>query len=454
MNSRKLVSLTLVIVSLLILLVAPRCAPATKAPPVETPTLKEEPTEKPAEKVKIVHWSMFSPGEPLQLVLEQATKDFMQENPDIEVEVKWAGRVVLPETQSAIAAGTQVDIVDMADDYVYSALVVTGLAYPLDEYLDEKAYDSDKAWKDTFLPGTLDFGKGPDGKHYIIPRDYYISAYFYNKGMLDELGLHPDPVNTTWDEFVNILDTIKTKKNIAPISIDGTLSYFNNWYPYYFSLRLAGKDAVNEAAYDKTGEKWGQPEFLKAAEMVRWLTDNGYFQEGYEASVWPACQTLWVNGETAMVFVGAWLPNEMSQQIPEGFDIDLFAFPTIEGGKGNEWQEHWSNGYAVLKATKHPEAAAKYLKYITSLKIAQRIVDLGTPMALVDAPAPKFLDNEYTILKGKSLMTQRDGLRRDITEWFETVYNVCADKLIARQLSPEEYVACMKTESSAYWARK
>ena len=43
-----------------------------------------------AQKAKIVYYSMFSEGEPLQQVLEKATQDFMEENPNIEVESVWA----------------------------------------------------------------------------------------------------------------------------------------------------------------------------------------------------------------------------------------------------------------------------------------------------------------------------------------------------------------------------
>ena len=65
-----------------------------------------------AQKAKIVYYSMFSEGEPLQQVLEKATQDFMAENPNIEVESVWAGRQNLTQLQSVLAAGDQVDLVD------------------------------------------------------------------------------------------------------------------------------------------------------------------------------------------------------------------------------------------------------------------------------------------------------------------------------------------------------
>ena len=454
MSSRKFVLLTLVIASLLLSLVATQCAPATTAPPAEKPTAEEKPTEKPAEKVKIVYWSMFSEGEPLQRILKQATEDFMEENPDIEVEVNWAGRQVLTQLQSAIAAGTQVDIVDHSDDRVYNAIVVNDLALPLDKYLDEKAYDSDKAWKDTFAPGALDLGKGPDGKIYMIPRDDYISGFFYNVKMLKELGIEPDPTDMTWPELVDIWETIKTEMpDVAPLGADANIDFYNNYWMSYLSIRLAGKDAFREAAYDKTGEKWGEPEFLQAAQMIRELQDRGYFQKGFEGSVWPAAQVQWVHSEIAMILLGAWLPKEMSDQTPEGFEISMFAFPKLEGGKGNEWVEHWANTYGVLKDCKYPDAAAKYLKYILSKKVGTVIAGAGTPVPLIGVPVPPALVNQFKILGESKTMPARAGLNTEIPEYMTNVFNVCDDQFFQMQIGPEEFIECLKTESKTFWAK-
>ncbi len=449
---------TLLITSLMVVgLIAAQCAPATPAPPAEEP--KEEGAKEEAvpagEKVKIVHWSMFSEGEPLQQLLDQATKDFMAENPDIEVEVKWAGRQVLTQLQSAIAAGTPVDIVDHSDDRVYNAIVVNDLALPMDKYLEEKAYDSDVAWKDTFVPGALEIGKAPDGQTYLIPRDDYISAFFYNVKMLDGMGIQPKASGMTWDEFTSMLETIKSKDpKVSPLGADGNVPFYNNWWFTYLSIRLAGKDAFYEAAYDKSGEKWGAPEFLKAAQMIRDLQDKGYFQKGFEGSVWPAAQVQWVNSEIAMLFCGAWLPTEMEPQMPEGFEVNMFAFPEVTDGKGNQWVEHWANTYGVLKSTKNPDAVARYLKYIMSPKVAAKIVELGTPVPLVDAPVPPALQYQYEILKTASAMPARAGLNTEIPDYMDNVFNVCDDRFFQLQLSPEEFIDCLKTESKAFWGKQ
>ena len=351
MHTRKSVFFLVMVVVMILSAIMNGCAPAPATPEEAQPPAGDD-TQPPAEKVKIVYWSMFSEGEPLQKLLDQATKDFMVEYPNIEVETKWAGRQVLTDLQSAIAAGTQVDIVDHSDDRVLNAIVKNGLALPMDKYLAEKAYDSDKPWGETYAPGALELGMY-EGKSYLIPRDDYISAFFTNKAMLDAAGITPEISGMTWTEFTSMLDTLKAANpDVAPLGADGNVSFYNNWYFTYLAIRLAGVDAFREAAYDKTGEKWGDPEFLQAAQMIREMQDKGYFQKNFEGSVWPAAQVQWVNDEVAMMFMGAWLPKEMSEQMPEDFQIDLFAFPDVEGGKGNQVVEHWSNAYGVLASTR------------------------------------------------------------------------------------------------------
>lgn len=407
-----------------------------------------------AQKVKIVYYSMFSEGEPLQQVLAQANQDFMAENPDIEVESVWAGRQNLTQLQSVLAAGEQVDLVDHSDDRVYNAVVVPGLGLPLDEYLETNAYNSETKWKDTFVASALEIGKSQkDGKIYLIARDDYISAYFYNTAILQDVGITPAITGMTWADYKAMLKAIQDK-GISPLGADGTVSFYNNWYTTYLMLRVAGNDAYREAAYDKTGEKWRAPEFLQAANLLKELQDAKFFQSGFEGSVWPAAQVQWVNSKIAMIFCGAWLPAEMAPQMPPGFKTDMFAFPVIEGGKGNDLVEHWANTYAILNTTQAADAAVKYLKYLTSPKVVQAIVNISVPMPIVGAPVPVGLENQYKILDASKAIPARAGLNTEIPEYMENVFNVCSDKFFQLQNGPEEFIECLATSSATYWASK
>jgi ABC-type glycerol-3-phosphate transport system substrate-binding protein len=154
-----------------------------------------------------------------------------------------------------------------------------------------------------------------------------------------------------------------------------------------------------------------------------------------------------------MMFMGAWLPIEMTPQMPSGFECSLFAFPNVEGGKGNKIAEYWANVYGVLKSTKYPDAAAKYLKYVTSKKIGTRISELGSHVATADVPDAPPLKNHSVVLAAFKTMPARAGLDIEIPDYMANVYNTCDDKLFKLQINPQQFIDCMKSESKNYWAK-
>jgi raffinose/stachyose/melibiose transport system substrate-binding protein len=405
----------------------------------------------PAEPVTVVYWSMFSEGEPLQIELAKAIVDFQAENPNIKVNVNWVGRDVLSGVQGAMAAGTQVDIVDQDNSSLNNALVKTDLALALDPYLDGPGYDGKGAWRDVFNDGTFDQSKGADGKTYMIPRDDYTRAFFTNTAVLAKAGVTPKTYGMTWDEFTSMLATLKAA-GVNPIGADGTETDYNQWWFENLAVRIAGLDAFLAAAKDKTGAAWSAPEFLKAAQMLRDLIDKGYFNKGYEGSVWPAAQAPWVNGKTALMLMGAWLPKEMMPQAPAGFESGMFAFPSVAGGKGNDLVERWSNAYLVLKSTKVPDQAVRLVQYLMSPKVGTQIAKAGTPVPIKGVTPPPALVGQYEILANMHSVPSDFGLLVEAPEWFANVYLRCDDPLFQGKSSPEAFITCMKDESAKYWS--
>lgn len=404
-------------------------------------------------QTRIVYWSMFSPGEPLQVMLEEATEQFMEENPDIVIDINWAGRDVLTQLQSAVNAGEQVDIVDHSNDRVRNAVVVNDLALPLDDYLAQPAYgETEGTWLESFEPGLVEAFAEEDGI-YMVPREAYVSGLWYNVSMLEDIGVSPETTGMEWEEFLDMLDRIDTELDgVSPLGADGNIDFYNNWWFSYLSIRLAGLDAFYDAAYDETGEAWRAPEFLEAAEMVRDLQDRDYFQSGFEGSVFPAAQQQWVNGDTSMMLMGAWLPKEMEEQKPEDFEMDMFAFPNVEGGEGNNLVEYWANVYTVLESSENPDAAVEWIKYLTSTEGGGgMLAEAGFPVPLRDTPIPETHTGQFEVLSEYDTMGQRGGLNDDNAEWVTGVLNLCNDQFFQLQLAPAEFIDCLADESQAFY---
>lgn len=84
-----------------------------------------------------------------------------------------------------------------------------GLLMPLDDLFAENG------WDEAYPEGIREVSKGSDGKYYFVPVSYYAWAVWYRPSMFRELGLEPP---TTWDEFLNVIDTVKEAGKI-PITI-------------------------------------------------------------------------------------------------------------------------------------------------------------------------------------------------------------------------------------------
>lgn len=244
------------------------------------------------QNVTIDYWSEFSQGEPLQIWLADAFKQFETET-GIKVKPTWAGRDVITTLRSKLMSGQVPDIVEQSNSELTAGLVDNGLAAPLDSYLATKAYNSSQNWIDTFTPNVLNQMKYKDNKIYVLPRDTYTSGFFYSASLFKKLGLQPPQ---TWDQFLQVCEALK-KQGIAPLAADGNIQFYNFWYFAWLATREVGPDKLYAAAADKTGESWRDPGFLEAAKKLRYLIDHQYLAQGYEGSAYPAGQVNWTLGQ-------------------------------------------------------------------------------------------------------------------------------------------------------------
>ncbi len=416
------------------------CKPAAPATPTAPPV---------GAPVTLKHYSMFSEGEPLQIYIASMLEKYQQEHPNVTIEPKWAGREVIMQLRSVVLAGEVPEFVDHSDGELTSGVLRQGLGYPMDDALETMNYEGDTKWRDTFIPSVLEGAKF-EGKVYLIPRETYVSGWFYNVKMFEEFGLE---IPKTWDEFLEACETIKGK-GIAPIAHDA-IGEYTIWDYGMAATRVVGPDTLFAAATDKTGELWkSEPGFLQAAEMVNTLAKNGYFQEGYEGSIWPAAQIQWVQSKTAMLYCGTWIPTEMSPETPADFVMDVFSYPKVEGGKGNGYEEVWSNDWVILKDAKNIEPTIELIKFLSSQEFEQGIVDLGSPIPLKGGTMPKGCEGQTKILEeAESAGPKHGGIESYAFEWEKAVWYMNADLLIYLKITPEEFIEKMAADTKAFYER-
>jgi raffinose/stachyose/melibiose transport system substrate-binding protein len=400
-----------------------------------------------ASKQRVLEvWSMFSEGEPMQEWTAEVIKGF-EDTTGIKVKVVWAGRQVLTKARPRILTGQVPDVIDQSNAELLT-LINEGLAYQLDEALDGKAWDQNAKWRDTFSSSVLELTRF-DGKTFVIPRTIYTSGFFYNIDMFEKYQLNP-PKN--WTEFLDVCETLK-RNGIEPLSADGTISFYNVWYFSWLAMRIAGPDKLKAAAEGKIS--WNDPDFLKAAKMVRDLIDKGYLMKGYEGSVWPASQMDWVQGRTAMLLCGGWIPSEMSKSKPEDFRMNIFPFPTVQDSKVDQTiTEGWSDSWMIFKDAKNKDEAIEFLKFSTSLNAVNRMTAIMNPSPVLDSkPVDGLVGQTEIFSKASRVVDKHSGLEM-MPEYYQVVYQKIGDKLFLGRVSPEEFIKELEQATKEFYARK
>jgi ABC-type glycerol-3-phosphate transport system substrate-binding protein len=446
-SSFKNVLVLLVMVSLLLAgcggqtTVAPTNPPAT-----EQPTAAVQATIPPtAEPVTLVVWSMYNEGEAMQIWEASAIQAYEAANPNITIDVTWAGRDVISVTlRNALLSNSDLpDIVDQSNPNLVKGPLSEDLGLPLEDYLATPAYNSTTPWGETFIPSVMEFLKY-NGHSYMIPRMVYGSGFFYNKQIFADNNI---TIPKTWVEFLAVCQQLKDA-GITPVLTDNDPEYII--WPYTMAaLRTAGPTGLYDTLADKTGEKWNDPALLEAAQMIDQLND--YYQDGYSGSTWPAAQLEFVQGRGAMMFMGAWLPSEMLSDTPEGFEMEIFPFPNT-GGPGDNVSEAWTNSWTVLKSSAHPDAAVEFLKFLTSAEQMQGVFDAGAPVPLVGFAMPKSLQGLTEILGVDQLVPRESGMLQDFSSlYFDTISPSPYAPLWQGTETPEEFIPAVIQAQVQYY---
>lgn len=79
------------------------------------------------------------------------------------------------------------------------------------------------------------------------------------------------------------------------------------------------------------------------------------------------------------------------------------------------------------------------------------LADEGFPVPLRDTPIPETHEGQFEVLDEYETMGQRGGLNDDNAEWVTGVLNLCNDQFFQLQLSPQEFIDCLATESAAFY---
>jgi len=219
--------------------------------------------------------------------------------------------------------------------------------------------DISDVWRDAIKSGDVsaDLQKQfmVGGKTYAIPNGVSYWPLFYSKKVFAELGLTPPK---TWDEFIKVLDTIKTKKGVAPLSstVDGKWPSF-----IWFEQLLISQDPKLYLDLTSNKIKYNNPKVLEVFNIWKGMLDKGYFTPG-DTQFW-GDQSKKLLEQGTMIALGTWYNGTIiGQGLTPGKDYDAFVIPNINPGLKTQSIIVESGAIGALAKSKNLPAAKKALR--------------------------------------------------------------------------------------------
>ena len=340
---------------------------------------------------------------------DELIASFEKDHPNIKIEVEsYDDASIKDKLRILMGAGDAPDIFFSWSGEFAQKFIRNNAVLDLTPYLEE-----DSAWKDSIMEAGLEPFSDGQGKYYGIPLRINGKFFVYNKDIFDKVGVSAP---TTYDEFLTVCEKIK-QAGITPIAFGNINPWAGCHYITTFNQKLVADDVRRSNYYYKTGD-FTDPGYVKALYLMKELSDKGYFNYGANAIEHNMCYETLSLGEQAMFYVELEEFSDINKRLDNwGF----FPMPAITDGAGNQnFITGAPDGFMVSNKTEHPEEAVEFLKYMTSMEQATKLVnDLGWP-----SPVKGAVENAGGALpqtvEGMKALANAEGMAL----WLDTDINI------------------------------
>ncbi len=291
------------------------------------------------EPVEITFWHAMN-GD-LEKSLTSLTEKFMAENPNIKVTLQNQSSYKDLQQKITATVASPKDLPTMTQaypDWMFNP-IKDNLVTDLTPYIENETLKFDNY--EDILPSFREAAK-IDGKIYGMPFNKSTEVLWYNKTLLDELGLKAP---TTYEELAQVSKTIKEKKGIAGAGFDSLNTYYTTF------LKTEGK--TFDSNFDVTDEA-----SAKALNYYLEGVKEGYFRiagtDNYLSGPFG-------NGTVAMYVGSNAGENFVKQGVGDKFEVAAAPYPTSAS------LQQGTDLYVFSSATAEQKTAAyMFLKFLTT----------------------------------------------------------------------------------------
>ena len=307
-----------------------------------------------SEPVTLVVWG----EEAQQALYEDAFKDineaFETANPDITIDFQWAGS--FDSLTVAVQTDTLPDVFYSQGNKMTTMQEMAQNGYLLP--LGEDDIDVSRFPEDAVEYATV------DGTLYCsLPGFFDYATVYYNADIFAQCDVS---VPNTWDEFVKACEDLQAAGEL-PMAYGG-----NGWLDRYWLVGAMAPAYFEEdmVTLKNGGEIEDYSRIKECFDDYRALIDAGFFGDNFTASDMAGAQLAFTNGNGAMIVDGTW-----DKGLYEGMNIGCFPLPGKDGKKYAQSGLSQSLTYSASSKVESPEAAKKYLAFLSSVDAEQIMYD-------------------------------------------------------------------------------
>jgi multiple sugar transport system substrate-binding protein len=302
-------------------------------------------------------------GDPAELTSQIALVNaFMAGHPEIHVDVTVSDwDAYWDRLQTGLAGGDAPDVFAM-DGPLFPDYQSRGVLLDLKPYIDRDGFQV-SALADA---GVAHFTT-PDGGQYGLPRDLNVVALYYNKTMFDAAGIAYPDATWTWETLVDV-----GKQLTLDLDGDGQIDQYGFYtettdMENYWS-ELVWQNGGEILSEDRTKTLLASDAAVGAFQFFQDLiwTDRIMPEPLFSVETGDAFE----QGQAAMESNGSWL---VPTHIAAGLDFGIAPLPAGPAGQATSINP---TGAVVAAATKNPDAAWEFVKYLVGPEAQAQLMQL------------------------------------------------------------------------------
>jgi multiple sugar transport system substrate-binding protein len=311
-----------------------------------------------AAPITLTYWPAANPPE-TRLATRLAAQ-WNAENPDVQVRVQPlpAGRSSEEVLLAAIVAKATPDISSNVSSALLARLVRAGGIVRLDDRVATAA-----RLRERTSAAMLSSLRLPDGGIYAFPWKTNPEMLMYNVDLLAAAGVQPPRTHSELlAAFRRLARDTDGDGRIDRWALWANLktTWFERFYDFYplYLASSGGRTLVagGKVLFDNS-----------AAESALELLRRGFAEGTLPRSNFAQGRDPFIDGTVAMKIIGPWFVKELDELKVRGLRYDVVPIPTADGRSPDDGFAFADmRSIAVFSTTRHPDAAARFVAYLTS----------------------------------------------------------------------------------------